>query len=47
VRLTKQWLLHDVEQREGKVYRLIGRAVHALRAAKRSRASAKKAESDA
>lgn len=44
MRLARQWLLHDIEQREGKVYRLIGKAVNALRAAKRARASAGKEE---
>lgn len=35
--LIKQWLLHDVERHEGKLYRLLGKAVHALRSRKRSR----------
>jgi hypothetical protein len=41
VRLAKQWLLHDVEQRDGSAYRMIGKAVGMLRAAKRARASVK------
>jgi len=36
IRLVKQWLLHDIEHCEGKVYRLISKAVNAIRAAKRS-----------
>lgn len=39
IRLVKQWLLHDVERHEGKAYRLLGRAVNALRSAKRSKGS--------
>lgn len=39
IRLAKQWLLHDIEHCEGGVYRLIGKAVNAIRAVKRSRGS--------
>ena len=35
--LAKQWLLHDVERKEGKAYRFLGKIVNALRGAKRSR----------
>lgn len=34
--LTKQWLLQDVERRDGRVFRLIGGAVKAIRTLKRS-----------
>lgn len=36
IQLTKKWLLHDVERKDGKAYRLLGRAVTALRTLKRS-----------
>jgi hypothetical protein len=35
--LAKQWLLHDIERKEGKVYQTIAKAVALLRAIKRSR----------
>lgn len=35
--LAKQWLLHDVERKEGKTYRFIGKLVNSLRNAKRSK----------
>lgn len=35
--LTKQWLLHDLEHKEGRGYRLLARAVNFLRRAKRSK----------
>lgn len=34
--LFKQWLLHDLEHKEGAAYRLLGRTVDALRRAKRA-----------
>lgn len=37
--LANQWLLHDVERKDGAIYRFIGRAVGTLRAMKRSRNS--------
>lgn len=39
IRLANQWLLHDVERKDGAIYRFIGRAVSTLRAVKRSRNS--------
>lgn len=47
MRLARQWLLHDVERCEGRVYRLIGKAVGMLRAAKRARGLAREAEREA
>jgi CelD/BcsL family acetyltransferase involved in cellulose biosynthesis len=41
LRLARQWLLHDVEQREGRGYRWIAKAVKLLRAAKRARGAAR------
>lgn len=37
--LLNQWLLHDVERKDGSLYRLIGRSIGRLRAMKRSRNS--------
>jgi hypothetical protein len=39
IRLIKQWLLHDVERRDGVAYRVLAKAVNALRTMKRSRRS--------
>lgn len=36
IQLMKQWLLHDVERKDGAAYRLLGKAVTALRTMKRS-----------
>lgn len=35
--LTKQWLLHDIEHKEGAGYRLLGKTVNALRKTKRAK----------